>query len=66
MNANLVNLLTTIVELVKDHNTRITALEDETLGEDADDASLIEMADSLLGQLRTPETISQVFPSDQV
>ena len=66
MNENLANLLRTIVEIVKSHGTRIEALEEEELEENADDASLIEMANALLAQLQTPESISQIVPSDQV
>ena len=63
---NLANLLSTIVELLKSYGTRIGALEEEELEEDADDANLIEAADALLAQLQTPESISQIVPSDQM
>ena len=63
MSENLANLLTTIVEIIKSHGTRIEALEEETLEENADDANLIEVADSLLAQLQTS---SQVVPSDKM
>jgi hypothetical protein len=66
MSENLANLLSTIVELLKSHGTRIGALEEEELEEDADDANLIEAADALLAQLQTPESISQIVPSDQM
>jgi len=56
-------LLRTIVDALKSHGTRIAALEEEELEEDADDANLIEAADALLAQLQTP---SQVVPSDQM
>jgi hypothetical protein len=63
MSENLTNLLGTIVELLKSHGSRIEALEEEELEDNADEASLMESADALLAQLQTP---SQVVPSDQM
>jgi formate dehydrogenase maturation protein FdhE len=66
MNENLANLLTSLVEIVQNHSTRIAALEREEFVENADDASLTETANALLAQLQTPASISQVVPSDQM
>jgi len=66
MNEKLANLLRTIVEVLKSHGSRLGALEEEELEDNADEASLIEEADALLAQLQTPESISQVVPSDQM
>jgi hypothetical protein len=66
MSENLANLLRMIFEIVQNHGTRIAALEREEFVENADDASLIETANTLLAQLQTPASISQVVPSDQM
>ncbi len=66
MNENLGKVLKLIVEVLQSQSTRIAALEREEFVENADDASLIETANTLLAQLQAPASISQVVPSDQV
>jgi hypothetical protein len=60
MTENLANLLRMIVEIVQNHGDRIKLLEESELGEDSDDASLMEEVTSLLAKLQNPESAEPV------